>query len=707
MLAAALAAFTSCADDKYETFRTASTDDPNYAYLNDYADLKTYVDRAKYPNFKLCGATSASEFNKQELVYALDVSNFDELVTGNDFKMGSVVSADGTMDFSTIQTFIKNATDAGLSVYGHNLVWHSQQPVKWLNSLIADRVPTGSAGNNDVFKYTFDDGKTMGGWGNNSTRTIISKASHDGTACLEINNPTKTNSWSAQVAADFSEALKVGKTYTLTLWIKGDNEGSITAGFQNPNGYKGCGDFPVINFSKDWQKVTVETACTGEGATRFLFNVGAYAGKIDIDDVELYTPAAATVQIPKNDYKADFEDGTALTGWGNSSTREVVSGSHDGSKCMKVNNPSKTNSWSCQCAIDFSDALKEGETYYLHFWAKADAEGTVGANFQNPSNYSGRGDFPAFTLTNQWKEFTLSTKVTGDNCKRLTLNLGALAGNMYFDDVELYHMVASNTIPLTDKEKKDTLTWAMDRWIKGMMEACDGKVKAWDLVNEPMSDAAPAELKTAARDAGEDADKNFYWQDYLGKDYARTAAALARKYGPEDIKLFINDYNLEAAYNNNAKCDGLINMIKYWESDGVTKIDGIGTQMHVTYSMNPTTQAANEAAVTNMFKKLAATGKLIRVSELDMGIADKDGNTIYTENVTEDEHHAMAAYYKFIVEQYLSLIPVDQQYGICAWGITDSKKGSGWRPGEPIGLWTVNYTRKHTYAGFADGLAGK
>lgn len=109
-------------------------------------------------------------------------------------------------------------------------------------------------------------------------------------------------------------------------------------------------------------------------------------------------------------------------------------------------------------------------------------------------------------------------------------------------------------------------------------------------------------------------------------------------------------------------------MIKYWESDGVTKIDGIGTQMHVTYSMNPTTQAANETAVTNMFKKLAATGKLIRVSELDMGLADKDGNTIYTENVTEDEHHAMANYYKFIVEQYLSIIPPAQQYGICAMG---------------------------------------
>ena len=31
----------------------------------------------------------------------------------------------------------------------------------------------------------------------------------------------------------------------------------------------------------------------------------------------------------------------------------------------------------------------------------------------------------------------------------------------------------------------------MDRWIKGMMEACDGKVKAWDVVNEAVSGGDP------------------------------------------------------------------------------------------------------------------------------------------------------------------------------------------------------------------------
>ena len=245
----------------------------------------------------------------------------------------------------------------------------------------------------------------------------------------------------------------------------------------------------------------------------------------------------------------------------------------------------------------------------------------------------------------------------------------------------------------------------MGNWIKSMMEACNGRVKAWDVVNEPMSDGKPSELKTAGRDG--DPKKNFYWQDYLGKDYARVVIKLARQYGGDDLKLFINDYNLEAAYNRNAKCQGLIDMVKYWESDGVTKIDGIGSQMHVTYSMNPETQKRNEEAYVNHLKLLAATGKLIRLSELDMGLADAKGNTVHTADVTAEQHRLMAGYYKFIVEKYLEIIPPAQQYGITNWGVTDSPASSFWRADEPIGLWDVNYNRKPAYAGFADGLAGK
>ena len=67
-------------------------------------------------------------------------------------------------------------------------------------------------------------------------------------------------------------------------------------------------------------------------------------------------------------------------------------------------------------------------------------------------------------------------------------------------------------------------------------------------------------------------------------------------------------------------------------------------------------------------------------------------------------------YYKFIVKKYFEIIPVAQQYGITQWCATDAPGAPGdsnWRGGEPVGLWDSNYNRKHTYAGFADGLAGK
>lgn len=703
VMAAAALMFASCADDNYQDFRTAAPErGAQYAYLNEYGDLKTYVDRAKYPMFKLGGATDAATFNKQGLVYALDVANFDELVTGNSFKYSSVVGDDGSMDFTVVKEFVDKATEAGLSVYGHTLAWHAQQNIKYLGKLIADRIPEGDGGKSYVFQHDFEDGQPIGGWGKNQSREVIDNG-YDGKS-MKATNPSVANPWESQMAVDLAQPLTEGTTYTLHFWAKGSQEGSITAGYQNPDGYKGCGDFPVINLTTDWKEYTIEATVTGPGATRFLFSIGSYAGDIYMDNIELYTGATPTVDIPKTVVKYDFEDGNTIVGWGNSSTRTNVAGSHDGSHCMQFTNPSAVNPWEAQVAINFESPLTEGNTYYLHFWAKSSVEGTVGAGFQNPVGYSGRGDFPNMDLTTDWKEYTVSTSVTGDNCKRLTLNLGSLAGTILFDDVEVFEMVKGNSIPLTDEEKRDTLTWAMEQWVSNMMKACDGKVKAWDVVNEPMSDGNPFQLKSGAVEGGEN---NFYWQDYLGKDYVRVVVKFARQYGGDDLKLFVNDYNLEAAYNNNKKCDGLIEMVKYWESDGVTKIDGIGTQMHVSYSLNPATQKRNEEAVVNMLNKLAATGKLIRISELDMGIADETGKEIKTDQVTEEQHHAMAGYYKFIVEKYLEIIPVNQQYGITAWAVTDSPEDSFWRAGMPIGLWDVNYNRKHTYAGFADGLSGK
>lgn len=251
------------------------------------------------------------------------------------------------------------------------------------------------------------------------------------------------------------------------------------------------------------------------------------------------------------------------------------------------------------------------------------------------------------------------------------------------------------------------------------MKSTAGYVTAWDVVNEAISgDGNDGEgfypLQSASNVSADDAKNNFYWQDYLGnEDYVRIVVAAARKYyaengGTEPLKLFINDYNLESWWDGNKKAQSLVHWIKKWEADGVTKIDGIGTQMHVSYMLKEEDQKAQEDAIVKMFQILAESGKLIKISELDMGIVDKAfGTALKTEDVTFEQHLKMAEFYRFIISKYFEIIPVAQQYGITQWCATDSPTDSGWRGGEPVGLWDLNYNRKPTYAGFADGLAGK
>ena len=253
-----------------------------------------------------------------------------------------------------------------------------------------------------------------------------------------------------------------------------------------------------------------------------------------------------------------------------------------------------------------------------------------------------------------------------------------------------------------------------------MMKACEGYVTVWDAVNEAISGSDKDgdgyyDLQSATRGtvSAEDAVNNFYWQDYLGDEgYVQTVVRLARQRfeenggNPSALKLFINDYNLESDWDDNKKLKSLIHWIECWESDGITKIDGIGSQMHISCYEDPATQESKKNHIVKMLELLKKSGKLVKISELDMGYVDKEGNSVKTEDITFEQHKEMAELYKFVVSKYLEIIPVEQQYGITQWCVTDSPADSGWRGGEPVGLWDLNYNRKPAYGGFADGLKG-
>ena len=408
----------------------------------------------------------------------------------------------------------------------------------------------------------------------------------------------------------------------------------------------------------------------------------------------------------------DFNDGNhPFGGWGNNSSRTVENG------VFKVTNPSVVNNWEAQFAKDFSEPFVPGQKYVLTFRIKGSASGTLASGFQIIDGYKSAGEFPNVSFDTKWKEVEIECECTAEGGTRLIFSFGEFKGDIYIDDF-VFKATGVNYAyePMTPEEKKEALTDAMDRWIKAVMEVTATRVSAWDAVNEPISGAdrdgdGYYELESKAWVTS----NNFYWQDYLGsEDYIRIVIDRARKYyaeygGTAPLRLFINDYNLESDWDDNRKLKSLIHWIQVWESDGVTKVDGIGTQMHISYYENQGIQKSKEEHIVKMFQLMANTGKLVKISELDMGYVNMNGDTVPTTQMTDSMHRAMADYYNFIVRKYFEIIPPAQQYGITQWCPTDAPGalGTGWRGGEPVGLWDQNYNRKYAYAGFANGLMGK
>ena len=729
----------SCADEFDQTYTVGRPDmTAEYAYLEAYEPLKEYVDNS---DFHLGLAVAAPDYNKQELVYSLANSNFTEIVAGNAMKMASVVNDNGDMNFATVSEFVDNATDAGMSVYGHTLAWHSQQPVKWLNSLLADKpapIPEGGAN-----------------------------------ACIVYDcGNAGANPWDKQAHYKLPIPMEKGKTYVVKARVKADNGGDfglwpIWDASPNRDQWGGSADvsyqasYPITSSFSDLEW-TFEAPFPID---KLQFVFGKIGGKVYIDDLSCKEKGSDAEMVKNGSFDEDSMDG-----WGNNwngpsfsiegqaagpatffvslinngdmegddatnfakkenagaIVYEITDGvGKNGSRGVKIaSNGGQPDAWESQFWIVSKEVLHIGDKIHVAFDYRADG-GCAGTNVDTQAHF-GPGEYQHWacagtvSFSNEWqtydKTFTVDesmAKKEDKGMKSIAFNMSpnAADGNYYIDNVVLEIEKSGDGIPLTPEERKDTLTWAMEQWIAGMMEACDGKVKAWDVVNEAISGGDPdGEGVYALQHGTPDNTTDFFWQDAdkLGDlDYVRTAVRLARQYGPEDIKLFINDYNLESDWDQNNKLKSLIAWIKRWEADGVTKIDGIGSQMHISCYANPTTQASKKAAIENMLKLMASSGKLCRISELDMGYVDADGNSVKTVDMTEEMHHQMAELYTFVIEKYKEIIPVNQQWGICQWCATDAPADSGWRKGEPVGLWDSNYYRKHTYAGFADGLGGK
>ena len=699
----------SCADWddwKYDVEKPQTI--AQYEYLNDYAPLKEYLDRGAHPGFKVSAALGVDEFNQQGPLFRLAAHNFDEIVAGNAMKMASCVNDQGVMDFSKVSSFVRAAEDAGLTVYGHTLAWHAQQPRKWLEKLIADKeldVDPDQKTFTELSRQTYTDGKfpfyQMG-----CAPDIINGSIHF----------VPTGDWS-QFFCMTGCSMKAGN-YVAILHIKSTKDGMISLTAQNGWGAEAQNITQKFTVkANEWVDAEVALNDIQGGNYDFILLPETFDGTLDLQSVTIGQYESPAVEVEQEVKHQTYQD-RPFPYYQMGCAPDVINGSI---------HFVPTGDWSqffCLPGL----ALTPGN-YAVDVEIKSTKSGNIKMTVQNGWGGDAESCDGTVALKEGWTTARFKMTLEQGGNYDFILKPETFDATLDLKSVTIKKIVKMNSIPLTPQEKSDTLTWAMNKWISGMMQATEGKVKAWDLINEAISGGGNVNgfyaLQTEA--TSEHNPQDFYWQDYFTPEMygpivekaARDAYAAVEGTTPEDLKLFINDYNLESDWDNNQKVKSLVYWIGVWEKKGQelgwnTKIDGIGSQMHISYYENEQTLESKKKAIQNMLKIMAETGKLVRISEIDMGYVDKDGKDVTTaqleklpieERVAKEK--AMAEHYKWIIEQYFKIVPVSQQYGICQWCLTDSPTDSGWRPGQPVGLWNLNYQRKPAYGGFADGLANK
>ncbi|MER7872705.1 endo-1,4-beta-xylanase [Streptomyces solisilvae] len=202
---------------------------------------------------------------------------------------------------------------------------------------------------------------------------------------------------------------------------------------------------------------------------------------------------------------------------------------------------------------------------------------------------------------------------------------------------------------------------AMNNHITKVMQHYQGKIYAWDVVNE------------AFQDGNSGARRSSPFQDKLGNGFIEEAFRTARAADP-NAKLCYNDYNTDG---QNAKSNAVYNLVKDFKARGVP-IDCVGFQSHFN------SQSPVPSDYQQNLQRFADLGVDVQITELDI----------------EGSGSAQADNYRRVTQACLA---VSRCTGMTVWGIPDKYS---WRAsGTPL-LFDDNYGKKPAYQAVLTALGG-
>lgn len=228
----------------------------------------------------------------------------------------------------------------------------------------------------------------------------------------------------------------------------------------------------------------------------------------------------------------------------------------------------------------------------------------------------------------------------------------------------------------------------MKKHIETVMGHFGNDVYAWDVVNEAI--ATDDDIG-----AGNARMRNTVFYNEIGPDYIEQAFKIAREYadshGMKDMKLYYNDYSIDA---DNDKSRYARTVIKGWVDKGVP-VDGIGFQMHI----GPPNNIPTAESVKDNFQYYADLGLEVLISEWDINLC---GNKVTKQQQLQLYHDIT----KVCVEQ-------PKCVAITFWGINDSESWlNSWSTamcggGNSQSLLFNNNQKKETYTQVLNALNGK
>lgn len=716
--------------------------------LANYDDIKTYS-AENHPNMKLGLGVGMAIYMGEDGRHELAKDNFQMVTWGNAMKMDAIVKSNGDLNFDNLDPALKQLKDDGVDLYGHNFFWHTQQQQSYLRSVIAPKMilpaSDGDKCENVITNSDFEDGTDTGwnGWSHYS-RTVV-EGGHESDHALkcEMDGETSVN-YDCQLWWPLAENLQEGVTYYYGVWVKSPDNINVQFIGQNSSYsglYKG-----TVTATSEW--TLLEGEFTYDGNPADVVRIGLQFGGtpnsvVYVDDFQF----GKKIEDPMENIitNSNFDDGTdtGWTGWSHYA-RTVEEGGHSGKYALKCTMDGETSvNYDCQLWWPLAENLQAGTIYCYSFYIKSPDAVTAQFIGQN-SSYSGLYK-TSFTASEEWMkcegEFTYDGNPA--DVVRIGLQFGGKPNTvLWVDDFKFgkkkdqtpaagSRRAGSITFePKTAEEKNQLLTAVMENWVKGMAEhlAEKGIVPVgYDVINEAIADGSNGvrgyngvfggswtEDETTYYDAAPtetEADGltlnwgpgHWYW-GYFVPDYPVKAFQFARKYLPAETKLFYNDYNLESSDSKRAAAIQFVKDID--AANGSAIVDGIGTQMHVSFSPtddaeeNATKVAELRARVDKMFQELAATGKLVRVTELDIVVG--------TGSPSAAQYKAQSDAYQTIFESYFENVPEAQQSGITIWSLTDAEdEHEYWLSGQKPNLWDESFKRKWAYKGVCDALAGE